>query len=344
MKNVLFIGVTKYDLAKDVHFRKKFEGLSQGIKPYTPKGSGSALMGIEPYVLARGRAFGKKIFGAEFYLLPRNIFFWPAAFVLAFWLCLVKKINIIVAQGPLMEGFVGTILKKVFKTELIVELHGDWRVKKNLAKIAGFSLKNADKIRAVAEYLAAEAKKIAPNKPFYIFPTFTDLDGFLKEKDIRFDKFILLVGRNDPVKGVKYLIEAFEKIKPEFLDFKLVLVGEGLPEGKLSLEGVKEKMKNCYCLAVPSISEGLPRVILEAMALAKPVIASRVGGIPELVKDGETGFLVDSGNVEQLAEKLRTLLSDKALTVEMGSSARMEIEEKFSNQRYIESYLKMIYS
>ncbi|MDO8601241.1 MAG: glycosyltransferase family 4 protein [bacterium] len=327
MKNVLFIGVTKYDLAKDVHLRKKFEGLSHGINPY---------------VLARGRDFGKKVFGAEFYLLPRNIFFWPIAFILAFWLCLIKKIDTIVAQGPLMEGLVGTILKKIFRIELIVELHGDWRGKKNLAKIAGFSLKNADKIRGVAEYLVAEAKKIAPNKPYFIFPTFTDLDDFLNEKDIRFDNFVLLVGRNNPVKGVKYLVEAFEKIKPEFPDFRLVLVGEGLPEGKLPLEKVRDKMRDCYCLVVPSISEGLPRVILEAMALAKPVIASRVGGIPELVKDNETGFLTEPGNAVDLAKKLKTLLGDRSLALRMGQNGRELVKDKFSNEKYLNNYLKML--
>ena len=326
-KNVLFLSVTKYDLAKDVHLRKKFEGLSQGIRPY---------------VLARGKTtLGRKVFGAEFYLLPRNIFFWPTAFVLAFWLCLIKKIDVIVAQGPLMEGLAGAILKKIFRIELIIELHGDWRGKKNLAKIAGFSFKNADKIRAVAEYLAAEAKKIVSDKPLYVFPTFTDLDDFLKEKDIRFDNFVLLVGRNDPVKGVKYLIEAFEKIKPEFPDFKLVLAGEGLPEGKLSLEKVREKMRDCYCLVVPSISEGLPRVILEAMALAKPVVASRVGGIPELVKDNETGFLTEPGNAVELAGKLRILLRDKNMAIKMGKRGRELVQGKFSNEKYIDNYLRM---
>ena len=79
MKNVLFIGVTKYNLEKDLHLREKFEGLSQGIKPY---------------VLARGKPLHKKAWGAEFYLLPRPIF-WLLAPKLAYWLCLTKKIDII---------------------------------------------------------------------------------------------------------------------------------------------------------------------------------------------------------------------------------------------------------
>ena len=101
-------------------------------------------------------------------------------------------------------------------------------------------------------------------------------------------------------------------------------------------------MKNCYCLVVPSLSEGLPRVILEAQALSKPVIASRVGGIPEIIKDGENGFLVNPGDADDLAEKLRILLSDKKLAIEMGKRGREIIQEKFSNEEYIKNYLDMI--
>jgi len=146
MKKVLFIGVTKYNLEKDAHLRKKFEGLSRGIKPY---------------ILAKGKiTMGKKIFGAEFYLLPPSPFFWIPAISLGFWLCLVKKIDVIVAQSPLMEGLAGTILKKIFRKELIVEIHGDWEVRKNLSKLAKIGLRNADKIRGVAQYLVDKAKKI----------------------------------------------------------------------------------------------------------------------------------------------------------------------------------------
>ncbi|KKS07723.1 MAG: Glycosyl transferase group 1 [Parcubacteria group bacterium GW2011_GWB1_41_4] len=330
MKKVLFIGVTKYNLEKDAHLRKKFEGLSRGIKPY---------------ILAKGKiTMGKKIFGAEFYLLPPSPFFWIPAISLGFWLCLVKKIDVIVAQSPLMEGLAGTILKKIFRKELIVEIHGDWEVRKNLSKLAKIGLRNADKIRGVAQYLVAKAKKFAPDKPYFIFPTFTDLDEFLGERDINFGNTVLLVGRNDPVKGVKYLVEACAKIKKEFPDFKLSLVGEGLPEGKLSLEEVKRRMKNCYCLVVPSLSEGLPRVILEAQALGKPVIASKVGGIPELITDGRNGFLFKVGDSNELAEKLRTLLNNKELAIEMGRRGRDLVGENFSNEKYLENYIQMINS
>jgi len=327
MKKVLFLGVTKYNLEKDKHLQKKFKALSAGIKPF---------------VLSKGRGFGKKMWGAEFYLIPPGIFYWPAAFFVSFWLCLSKKIDTVICQGPLVEGLVGTILKKTLHKELIVELHGDWGFKKNLSKIASISLKNADKIRGVAGYLIEKAKKTVPQKPYYLFPTFTDLDDFLNEENVSFGNYVLFVGRKDRVKGIRYLEEAFSYVKEEFPNFGLILIGEGLPGGKLPLSQVKEKMKNCYCLVLPSLTEGLPRVVMEAMALAKPVVASRVGGIPDLVKEGETGFLFEAGNSKELAEKLKKLLGNRELAVKLGKNGRELIKEKFSNERYISNYLEMI--
>lgn len=331
MKKVLFISVTNYNLEKDLHLKQKYEGLARGIKPY---------------VLARGKPFHQEVWGTHFYLLPRPLF-WMVAPKLAFLLCLTKKVDIIICQGPLLEGLLGSVLKRVFRKELIVEIHGDWEerlpaLKKVLTFFARFSLRSADKIRAVANYLVLKAKKYAPGKPYFIFPTFTDLSSFLNQREITFENYILFVGRKEKVKGAKYLIEAFEKIKKEFPDFKLVLVGEGMPEGKMTLMGVRLKMRSCYCLVIPSLSEGLPRVILEAMALGKPVVASRVGGIPDLVKDGENGFLFEVGNVEQLAKKLRTLLSNKEMAVEMGKCGRELIQSQFSNEKYVANYLQMI--
>ncbi|MFH1575572.1 MAG: glycosyltransferase family 4 protein [Candidatus Nealsonbacteria bacterium] len=331
MRNVLFIGVTRYNLEKNLHLKQKFEGLA---------------LGIRPYILARGNTFHKKIWDADFYLLPRPIF-WITAPLLAFLLCLTKGIDTVVVQGPLLEGLLGTALKTVLRKELIVEIHGDWEermpaLKEVLTFFAKNVLRSADKIRVVANYLVLKAKKYAPDKLYFIFPTFTDLNDFLSEKNIQFDSEILFVGRNDRVKGIQYLTEAFEMIKKDFPDFKLSLIGEGLPEGKLPLAEVRKRMKNCYCLVVPSITEGLPRVILEAMALSKPVIASRVGGIPDLVKDGEAGFLFEVGNVQKLAQKLRILLCDKEMAVEMGKRGRELIQNEFSNEKYVSNYLAMI--
>ena len=82
--------------------------------------------------------------------------------------------------------------------------------------------------------------------------------------------------------------------------------------------------------------------MLEAMALSKPVVASRVGGFPDLIKDSENGFLFEVGNVQELAEKLRILLDNKELAVEMGRRGRELVQSQFSNEKYINNYLAMI--
>lgn len=361
MKKVLFIGVTNYNFKEfsPLHLKAKFSGLSENIKPY---------------ILARGRPFHKKIWNSEFYLLPYSIF-WLFAFFIAFYICLNKKIDVIIAQSPLMEGLTGSILKKIFKKQLIVEIHGDWErgpflskkrrfeffQKKFIPALAKISFKNADKIRGVANYLIEQAKEISPDKRYFSFPTFTDLELFLKEKDIGYDKFIVSVGQLEKVKGIDVLIKAFSKIEHEFPDFKLIIIGDGKEKeslknlssnlkiqnkiefkGKLSLKETKDVMKNCYALVLSSLSEGLPRVLMEAMALEKPIIGSRIAGIPDLIKDNENGFLFEKSNSNELVKKLRVLLNNRDLAIRMGQKGKKIIENKFSNEKYIENYISMI--
>lgn len=350
MKKVLFIGVTKFNLEKNLHLEKKFNGLSKGIRPY---------------VFGKGGTFHQKKWGTEFYLLPPS-FFWLLAPFVAFWLCWIKKIDVIISQSPLLEGLLGLFLKIMLKKEFIVEVHGDWeerlpRFKGVLSVFAKLSLKSADKIRAISSFTKEKAQNISPDKPYFIFPTFTDIDIFLAKTDIKFEKFVLFVGNLQKIKGINILLESFALISKELPDFSVILVGGG-PEssklksqtlnlklqdkiefkGALSLKEVRDIMKDCYCLVLPSFTEGLGRVLMEAMALAKPVVASNVGGIPDLVKDGQNGFLFEVGNVEQLAEKLRILLKDKNLAVQMGQRGRELVQNKFSNEKYIQNYLQMI--
>jgi len=361
-KKILFLGVTQYDFENffSSHLQKKFEPLSESF---------------EIFVLAKGRPFHKKIWGVDFYLFSPSLLFWIKCFFFGIFLCQIKKIDIIVAQSPLMEGVVGSILKKIFKNQLIVEIHGDWiegpflskkrRFEKILKKIvpilAKISLKTADKIRGVSEYLIERAKKISPEKEYFLFPTFTDLDEFLNEKNISFKNFILFVGQLSKVKGVDILIEGFSKIEKEFPSFELLIVGEGEErknlermvkekglekkikfKGRLSLKQTKNLMKDCYFLCLPSLSEGLPRVLMESMSLRKPAIATNVGGIPELIKEGENGFLFEKGNVDDLIKKMRLLLKNKNLAIKMGERARAFIIQRFSNKKYIQNYIQMI--
>jgi glycosyltransferase involved in cell wall biosynthesis len=362
-KNVLIIGVTECRLDDpSSNTVKKFQSLS-------------AHMNI--FVLGRGKPFRKDKFGAHFYLIRSRLSFFPLAILVGAFLCLNKKIDTIVCQSPLTEGAAGVLLKYFFRRELIVEIHGDWRNgpflnKKRLSaplsrKVVSFmgswALRNADGIRTLTNVAKHELQSVLPGKRYFTFPTFTDIDIFLEEKSINFYSYILTVAVLSPIKNTEVLIDAFSCIWPKFPEFKLVIAGSGpslknlqlkvknkklqaavVFTGQLSLEGVRDVMKDCYAFVLPSLSEGLPRVLLEAMALSKPVIASNVGGIPEIVKDGENGFLIAPHDVRGLVKRLERLIESPALSKKMGQAGHGFVKENFSSKRYTENYISMIYS
>jgi len=92
---------------------------------------------------------------------------------------------------------------------------------------------------------------------------------------------------------------------------------------------------------LPSFFEGMGRVLLEAMAMERPVVASRVGGIPELVKDGINGFLTTPGDAKGLAESIKKLLNDKKLAISMGKEGRKRVTDKFSAETMVKSINKV---
>jgi glycosyltransferase involved in cell wall biosynthesis len=148
---------------------------------------------------------------------------------------------------------------------------------------------------------------------------------------------LLCVGRLSPEKGHPDLIDAIRQLD-EVPAFHLVIVGEGpehralerkiekLELGKfVTLAGQQNDLNAYYSAAdifvLPSHSEGSPNVLLEAMAAAIPVVATRVGGVPEIATDGRTSLLVPSKNPRAIAEALKRLLNDRQLRRELGQTA-----------------------
>jgi glycosyltransferase involved in cell wall biosynthesis len=161
------------------------------------------------------------------------------------------------------------------------------------------------------------------------------------------DKVVLSVGRLHRQKGYDCLIRATATVKREVATVKVLIVGEGEGENDLknlvkSLDLSKEVIFTGLCLDVgklynftslfvlPSLWEGMPNAVLEAMAAAKPVVATRVGGVPELVVDGETGILVPPENPEALARAIADLLKNSNQANRMGNAGRIRVQEHFS--------------
>jgi len=159
-------------------------------------------------------------------------------------------------------------------------------------------------------------------------------------------KLILCAARLTRVKGVHYMIEAAPRIALSVPSVRVLIAGDGPDREELmrladlrapSLvsflgfrEDVPELMKLADVVAIPSLAEGFPITLAEAMAHARPIVASAVGGIADAVKDNETGLLVRPGDPEALAEALVKVLCDSALAARLGANARRFAVAKLS--------------
>ena len=159
-------------------------------------------------------------------------------------------------------------------------------------------------------------------------------------------------------KGHTVLIEAFKLLKEKIKDAKLVIVGEGYLYDELfrrvGNNGLREsvlftgfRMDVSEIIAtfdvavLPSFFEGMGRVILEAMAMEKPIVASRVGGIPDLIDEGINGLLVRPGDARELADALERVLSDNGLAKKLGKEGRKKIKDQFSADVMVRSIEKL---
>jgi glycosyltransferase involved in cell wall biosynthesis len=154
---------------------------------------------------------------------------------------------------------------------------------------------------------------------------------------------VLCVARLDAQKGHTYLLPAVRNVPNAIF----VLVGDGSERASLEAQAanigvrdrviflghrddVAELLATCDLLVLPSLYEGLPLSVLEAMAAGKPVVATSVGGTPEAVLDGETGFLVPSRDPTALVRAIQRLLTDACLRRKMGMAGRLRVQRNFS--------------
>lgn len=166
---------------------------------------------------------------------------------------------------------------------------------------------------------------------------------------------VLTVARISPVKDIATLLHATARALPHYPDFRLVVAGDGecLPEVRrlaqeLRISGSVEFLGEVADVAgllgqaalfvLPSLSEGVSLTLLEAMARGLPVVATRVGGTPEVVVEGETGFLVPSRNPEALAAAMLRVLTAPCLGPALGRAGRTRVEQHFDSRKMVRDY------
>lgn len=171
--------------------------------------------------------------------------------------------------------------------------------------------------------------------------------------------YILFLGFPWHLKGVDVLIRAFNLISPHFPEIRLKLVGH-CPDpsvyrklaggnGRIEIQNralphneAMNLMSRCNFFVLPSRTEGMPRVIQEAWAAGKAVVASAVDGIPFYVKDGENGLLFPSENVEVLAKRMRELLDNPEEARRMGENGARTVHSRFNEDEYAKRFDEMV--
>ena len=212
-----------------------------------------------------------------------------------------------------------------------------------------------------ADYLIAPSRFLMdkmlahgiPIKKLLCIPNGLDLIGF---EPLYNDKgYVLYMGRISLEKGIDTLLQAVVGTGvdtrivgdgPEMKRLTCALHETGVTNvsflGYQQGETLRNLMRGAMFIVVPSEwYENASMTVLESMAYGKAVIASRIGGIPEQVVDGETGLLFEAGNIQQLRDAILSLVSDKARRIKMGKAGRARLESRFSLDRHCKSLLKV---
>jgi glycosyltransferase involved in cell wall biosynthesis len=333
---VLFVGRTRFRFPLDDTLRRRYGALSQVLE-WRQTGTGST---DDPR-----------------FALAREL---PVADAIVFYLALPFRIarelrrfrpDAVLAQGGQETALVllGRRLARV-PTKVILDVHGDWRAPTRLYGsrlrrlfdplsdlLARIAFRRADGIRTVTDYTTRLVREHG-REPDAVFPAYMDLGVFSAAPPASLPEspLVLFVGVLERYKAVDVLAAAWPDVRRRLPEARLHVVGTGTlrpPSGpgvewtpSLPTEGVSAALDAATLLVLPSRSEGMGRVIVEAFCRGRGVVGSRVGGIPDLVTDGETGLLVEPGDPTALADALVRVLSDRELAGRLGAAAREAAE------------------
>ncbi len=273
------------------------------------------------------------------------------------------RYDIVHVHWPVPNALFGWMARRACGARIVTLWYGaELRLAKGsmafLGRFVRWALSISDQVVAISSYTAREIAELSP-VPVRVIPYTIGFEGDGAREGVavaglRGDFAILFVGRLVERKGVRHLIEAM-RLLPPGRRARLVIVGDG-PErsaleaqarrdglvervefrGRVSESDLKRAYREASVLVLPAIvdargdTEGLGVVLLEAMSCGVPVIGSDLGGILDIVANGETGLLVPPAHPAALAAALERLAADPALAARLGESGRRHVRERFS--------------
>ncbi|MCC7087169.1 MAG: glycosyltransferase family 4 protein [Pirellulales bacterium] len=255
----------------------------------------------------------------------------------------------------------GLMLKPFWSMKLVTTVHG-WgasgRRTSSYYQLDRHLLRYYERVICVSEDLVKECLEYkVPSDRCILVHNAIDTGEFKVQRDKRIAKqqagidpnrfMIGAVGRLAPEKAFDLLIHSIDQLLKEGQNVGLIIVGEGAERSQLEaligqldrgdrvkLLGFQRDVIPVYrmmdAFALSSLREGLPNVVLEALATGVPVVASRIAGVPRLIQDGCTGLLIDPGNTEQLTTALRQMILDPGLCDRLAVAGRKVVEARFS--------------
>jgi glycosyltransferase involved in cell wall biosynthesis len=291
---------------------------------------------------------GVETFHPRYLMIPKigrsfyGIFFFLSILLPVLHIYNTFKFDIIFSTWAYPDSFAAVLLSKLLRKPIITKVHGTdineyiqyWLRRKMIS----FTLNNSGKVISVSKALRNKMIEIGvePGKIKVIYNgvdsgIFKPLDKIKTRKALGIDinkKLILFVGNLKPVKGLKYLIKAFAGTATDISkNINLIIIGQGELKKELEDETKKYGIQNCVyflggkmhyeiskwmnacdLLCLPSLNEGVPNVILEALACGMPVVASNVGGIPEVITSKDYGMLVKPKDYKELQKILQECL------------------------------------
>jgi glycosyltransferase involved in cell wall biosynthesis len=342
------VGRSRYSLRLSPSLEQKFDALAAELDVRV-LASSSGGAGTDPRFVLVHPIRPRALDGLAFYaLLPFRV----ARELRAF------RPDAVLAQGA-QEAALCILGRKLARadTRVIADVHGDpaaplrlygsprRRVLASLADaLARFGLRRSDGVRTISAYTSGLVRR-AGVEPTAEFAAFMDLEPFVESPPASLPErpVALFVGVLERYKAVDVLAEAWRRVAPRVPDAALHLVGRGplrdvaqalvreLPaqtrwSESLSTREVARALDESTVLVLPSRSEGLGRVVVEAFCRGRGVVGSHVGGIPDIVEHDVSGLLVPPEDANALADALARALSDRAFAERLGAAGRTEVE------------------
>jgi len=282
--------------------------------------------------------------------------------------------NLIHVHRLYPEGLVGLVMARRLGLPVVCtargsDIHSQPGDSTCHRRIAQKVTRESDSIIAVSRRIATQVQEIAgfPIDVPVIYngvdPTFrspkTSKDELRDVLGLPVDgRLIVFVGRFESAKGAPELLEAFRIVQTQVPLAHLVIVGQdnlgslaGNMEcqenrnihwiGEVAPDQVARYLQACDIFVFPSHAEGMPNALLEAMACGLPPVATPVGGIPEVIVDGENGFLVPVGDSRRLAERLLLFLEDVGMANDFGSRAAKTVRQGFTWERNAQEHVNL---